>query len=171
MSSEDANFKGDSSNGKKERIDWDKKYLQVVKDQLADFTEQGLKPTFRGMYYTLVDLGILAKTEGNYSQLNKVSVRWRESGLISLDAFTDSTRAIIKGFYDDYLPHSEYVELGINHLENATEDYKIPIWYEQPHYIEIWLEKNAAVGFYKSIVEGLEIIVVPNRGHRQRCFH
>jgi hypothetical protein len=52
------------------------------------------------MYYTLVDLGILPKTEANYKQLNKVSVRWRERGLISLDASADYSRSIIKKFDD-----------------------------------------------------------------------
>lgn len=154
---------------KKERVNWDKKYLQVVIDQLVDFEQQGLKPTFRGMYYTLVELGILAKTEDNYKQLNKVSVRWRESRLILLDAFADSTRAIIENDFE-YESHQDYAYRGIYHLEHATEIYKIPLWYKQPNYLEVWLEKNAAVNFFQSIVEDLEVIVVPNRGHSSVAF-
>jgi hypothetical protein len=153
----------------KTRINWDKEYLPVVRDQLADLDQQGLKADFRGMYYTLVQLGILPKTQQSYQQLNKVSVRWRERGLIPLDAFTDSTRRIRKNDFE-YEPHEDYVYRGIYHLENATKKYEIPLWYGQPHYVEIWLEKNAAVNFFQSIVKDLEVIVVPNRGNSSVDF-
>jgi hypothetical protein len=48
-----------SKNNGKESIDWDGRYLKVVKEQLLDFERQGIKPSFRGMYYTLVDRGQL----------------------------------------------------------------------------------------------------------------
>ena len=159
-----------NGNAKKKRIDWDKKYLPVVIEQLADFERQGIKPTFRGMYYTLVDLGILPKTEANYSALNKASVRWRENHLIDMDSFDDTTRSIVKDFVDEYESHEDYVDWGIKYLKYAKLNYKIPLWYKQPHYVEIWLEKNAAVGTFKSIVKDLEVVVVPNRGHSSVAF-
>jgi hypothetical protein len=159
-----------NSNKKKKKINWDKQYLPTVREQLADFEVQGIKPTFRGMYYTLVDLGVLPKTEANYSALNKVSVRWRESGLISIDSFADSTRSIVKNFDDVYETLQDYVHRGTSHLEYADENYQVPLWYKQPHYVEIWLEKNAAVGTFESIVEDLQVVVVPNRGHSSVAF-
>jgi hypothetical protein len=169
--SDDNNSNGNGNgNNAKKRIDWDKKYLPTVIEQLADFERQGIKPTFRGMYYTLVDLGILPKTEANYSALNKASVRWREHHLIDFDSFADHTRSIVKNFDDEYESHEDYVNWGINYLKYAKLNYKIPLWYKQLHYVEIWLEKDAAVGTFESIVEGLEVVVVPNRGHSSIAF-
>lgn len=155
---------------KKNNINWDKEYLPIVQDQLKDFEQQGIKPTFRGMYYTLVDLGVLPKTEAKYGNLNKASVRWRENKLIPIDSFADHTRSIVKNFDDDYVSQEDYVYRGIRHLERAEKKYKIPLWFGQHDYVEIWLEKDAAVGTFESIVEGLEVIVVPNRGHSSVSF-
>ena len=46
-----------------------KQFLPTVKEQLDDFENQGIKPTFRGMYYTLVELGLLPKTQEMYRVL------------------------------------------------------------------------------------------------------
>ena len=43
--------------------DWNGLVLFEIKKQLGDFNEQGFLPTLRGMYYTLVDLGVIPKTE------------------------------------------------------------------------------------------------------------
>lgn len=152
--------------------DWDKEFLPVVKEQLEDFDSQGIKPTFRGMYYTLVELGLLAKTQEMYQALNKVSVRWREHRLIPMDCFADTIRHIIKDFDDVYETPQDYVGRGINHLEYAGEHYKIPRWHKQPHCVEIWLEKDAAVGTLDSIVKraGKDVVVTPNRGHGSLSF-
>jgi hypothetical protein len=122
------------------------------------------------MYYTLVDLGMLLKTEANYGALNKASVRWRECGPIPIDSFADHTGTIIKNFDDRYKSPKEFVRVGIGYLEDAENLYSIPLWYKQPHYVEIWLEKNAVVGTFESIVEDLEVVVVPNRGHSSVTF-
>jgi hypothetical protein len=155
---------------KKKNVNWDKQYLPTVREQLDDFKRQKFKPTFRGMYYTLVDLGILPKTEANYRALNKASVRWRESGLIPIDSFADHTRAIVKNFDDEYKTPKEFISARIYYLEDAERFYSIPLWYKQPHYVEIWLEKDAAVGTFESIVEDLQVVVIPNRGHSSVTF-
>ena len=155
---------------KKKNVNWDKQYLPTVKEQLVDFRRQRIKPTFRGMYYTLVDLGILPKTESNYRALNKASVRWRESGLIPIDSFADHTRAIVKNFDDEYKTPKEFISAGIDYLEDSERLYNVPLWYKQPHYVEIWLEKDAAVGTFESIVKDLDVIVAPNRGHGSVSF-
>src|SRR5215216_4104093 len=145
----DSNMNGDfpSKNNGKESIDWDGRYLKVVKEQLVDFERQGIKPTFRGMYYTLVDLGIFPKTEANYKSLNKVSVRWRERGLIPIDSFADRTRNIVKNFNDIYETPKQYVKRHFRYLEEADirkkdieefdfehDGYDVPLWFKQPNY-------------------------------------
>jgi hypothetical protein len=67
------------------------------------------------MYYTLVDLGMLAKTEANYGALNKAVVRWREKGLVTINCFADNTRRIVKEFDDEYESPENYIRRGIAH--------------------------------------------------------
>ena len=167
-----------TNNNNSDKVDWDDRYLEVVKEQLADFKRQGIKPSFRGMYYTLVDLGILPKTEANYKALNKVTVRWRERGLIPIDAFADYTRSIIKNFDDIYEPPEDYVERFFRYLREADirktdeedfdfkhDGYNVPLWYKQPNYVEIWIEKDAIKATFESIVQGLQVVVAPQHGH------
>ncbi len=169
---------GDKSSNNGDRINWDERYLKVVKEQLEDFKNQYIKPSFRGMYYTLVDLGILPKTQENYKQLNKASVRWRKEGLIPIDAFADYTRRIIKDFNDTYEAPEDYVDRIFGYLEEADirdsvkdefdfehAGYRVPLWYEQENYVEIWIEKDAMQATFQSIVDGVQVVVAPQHGN------
>ncbi|MGB7955143.1 MAG: hypothetical protein WCF23_14290, partial [Candidatus Nitrosopolaris sp.] len=42
--------------------------------------------------------------------------------------------------------------------------------HEQPHYVEIWVEKDAMAGTLDSILDRREIRIVPNRGWPSRTF-
>lgn len=150
--------------------DWNGHVLSEIKRQLEDFRSQGFPPTLRGMYYTLVDLGVIPKTEAAYHALSDHTSRWRENGTLARDCFSDHTRDIIQDFDDDYEIIEDYVDNGIRYLYLAKSEYTIPRWYGQSHYVEIWLEKDAAVETFRSIVKDRHVRVVPNRGHSSVAF-
>ena len=149
---------------------WNGQVLPKIKEQLEDFAEQGFLPTLRGMYYTLVDLGVIPKTEAGYHALSDHTSRWRENGILARDCFANHTRDTIRDFNDTYESVEEYIDRGIHHLEYTKENYSVPRWHKQPHYVEIWLEKDAAVETFISIVKIRQVIVVPNRGHSSVAF-
>jgi hypothetical protein len=57
-------------------------------------------------------------------------------------------------------------------IRNTPEDYTeyIPMWHNQPNYVEIWIEKNAMVGTFRSILEGYQVGIVPMKGFSSMSF-
>ena len=66
-----------------------------------------------------------------------------------------------------------YIGRGIRHINNAVNDYKIPRWYGQPHYVEVWVEKDAMAGTLDSIINiagKRQVRIVPTRGQESVTF-
>jgi hypothetical protein len=154
----------------KDIANWEGLVLPAVKEQLVDFDNQSIVPTLRGMYYTLVNLKVLPKTQAAYHSFSTATRRCRENGMLSINCFADHTRKVINDFNDRYETIDDYIYTGIYYLENSKHDYKVPRWYDQPNHIEIWLEKDAAVETFRSIVSGLDVYVAPNRGNSSVAF-
>jgi hypothetical protein len=150
--------------------DWKGHVLSEIKRQLDDFEDQSIVPTLRGMYYTLVDLGVIPKTEAAYHALSSHTSRWRETGILPIDCFADHTRDIIQDFEDDFESIEEFIERVIDYLGNIKDYYTIPRSHQQPNYVEVWLEKDSPVESIRSIVKDRHVRVVPNRGHSSVAF-
>jgi hypothetical protein len=150
--------------------DWKGLVLSKIREQLDDFNNQGIVPTLREMFYTLVELGVIPKTEAAYHALSSHTARWREDRTLPIDCFADRTRDVIKDFDDNYEPIEDYIDRPFYYLKNARRNYSIPRWHKQPYHVEVWLEKDAAVESIRSIVIGRDVMVVPNRGHSSVTF-
>lgn len=154
----------------KPSLDWNGLVLTEVRKQLEDVRRQGIEVTVRGMYYSLVAIGVLPNTQQIYKAFDAQTVKWRERGIIPIDAFEDDTRRISKGFDDEYKSPTDFVKRLTNYLRHAHKHYKIPRWYNQDNYVEIWLEKNAALRNIRSMVKDLDIIIAPNSGNSSVKF-
>jgi hypothetical protein len=150
--------------------DWKGQVLSKIREQLDDFINQGIVPTSREMLYTLVELGVIPKTEAAYHALSNHTARWREDGTLPIDCFADHTRDVIKDFDDDYESIEDYIDRPFFFLKDAHLSYSIPRWYKQPYHVEVWLEKDAPVESIRSIVKGRDVLVVPNRGFSSVAF-
>ena len=86
--------------------------------------------------------------------------------LLPIHSFSDETRGIIDHFIDEYKTPEEYIKEKLDFLDGLPNGYKklIPKWHNQEYHIELWSEKNAMVGTFKSILEGLDVRIVYNRG-------
>ena len=93
------------------------------------------------MYYTLLELRVLPKTEGAYHALSDHTARWRESNVLPRDCFADNTRDTIQDFDDYFESIDDYLGRGIYHLQYAKDNYSIPRWHNQSNYVEVWLRK------------------------------
>ena len=71
-----------------------------------------------------------------------------------------------------YLTPQALIDSRINRLQKTDEDYTdyIPRWYNQPKYVEVWLEKDAMVGTFQSILRGIEVRIVPMKGFASMSF-
>jgi hypothetical protein len=155
-----------------QNIDWKNKGIPVVSERLAEL--QGLrmgKPTVREIYYYLVSIRFIPNTKSMYNSFDHATVNARKIGSLPVNCFVDNSRRIID-IHDKYSSPEAYARYYIDKLKKLHLDYweQIPYWHEQPHYVEIWVEKDAMAGTLDSILDRREMRIVPNRGWPSRTF-
>src|SRR5437867_6340751 len=85
---------------------------------------------------------------------------------LPVDCFADETRGPHKDFNDQYETPEEHIKHKLDFLGDLPDTYNklIPKWHGQPFYVELWTEKNAMVGTFRSILKDLDVRIVYNRG-------
>lgn len=147
--------------------------MPAIRERLDVFNRQRIIPTLRAMFYALVSLQVIPNVESYYKTLSNYTARARENNELPINCFSDQSRHIIQDFDDEYVTIEDYIQRGISHLENAVYDYTkgIPRWHEQSHYVEVWIEKDALSGTFKSILENRQVKIVPIRGFSSVSFN
>src|SRR5262245_46103555 len=115
---------------------------------LAIVTEEEGQITIRHLFYRLVGLRIIEKTEQAYKSLCGHLSRWRRSGQIPWDAFADSTCWHIQEPTFDGIKDA---------LQRTREIYRRDLWATQPYYVEVWIEKDAIAGVIYDITESFGV--------------
>jgi hypothetical protein len=140
--------------------------IKKIKEELALYDAKKIWPPLRQMFYRLVAREALTNTNSMYKQLSAQTARARESGILPIDCFRDDSP--IADVDDEYLSPEQTVDNYLEMLQNLPENYTgLPRWYNQPDYVEIWIEKNAMVSEFESIIDeaGLEVRLVPHGGY------
>jgi len=123
--------------------------VQTVLDEYEDSV------TIRHLFYRLVGLGAIDKTEKAYSNLCARLAKWRRSGDVAWDSFVDGTR-----FY--------YGSKAFGSLEdalaNTAQTYRRNLWSEQKHFVEVWCEKDAIAGMVSSVADAFGVRTFICRG-------
>jgi hypothetical protein len=85
---------------------------------------------------------------------------------LPVDCFADETRGFVMDFNDEYKTPQELIKKELDFLGELPDKYSeiIPKWHNQPYYVELWTEKNAMVGTFRSILKDLDVRIVYNRG-------
>ncbi len=154
----------------KDKIDWRLVVDDHIIPALEWFEEQGITPTLRTLFYRLVSLQVIPNTKNSYKQLSKVLVKERKEGNIEWDAIADEGRLVLCNFNDVYESPEQYIQRGINHIKNADSRYKVPRWYKQKHYVELWIEKQALADTFESLLEDRQVRIVVNKGYAGWTF-
>ena len=99
-----------------------------------------------------------------FTRQTTVEARW--NGRLRIDCFADNARQVIGNFNEKYELPDEYLQHAIDFIKSAPEDYasSIPLWHNQSHYVEVWIEKDAMAGTLQSILRDRHVKIVPNRG-------
>jgi hypothetical protein len=133
---------------------------------LEELRRRGIKPTVRGMCYILESKGAIKKTPQEFINATRALGRARKNYQIPIDSFADNSRTIIKNFRDSYQTIYQKIDTAINYLKNLHITHKedLPRWYNQPKYVEVWIEKEAMADTLESILRDRNVVIVPNRG-------
>jgi hypothetical protein len=111
--------------------------------------------TVRHLFYRLVGLNVIEKTEKEYKLLCYHLARWRKDDLIPWDSFTDSTRwHICPPMFDGVA----------DALQRTRETYRRNLWTTQPYYVEVWVEKDAIAGVIAGVTRQFGVPLFVCRG-------
>ena len=122
--------------------------LYVINDEPGQIT-------IRHLFYRLVGLGAIAKSEREYKALGRHLMKWRRAGLVSWSAFADNTR----WYYGSQLFNDMDAA-----LQNTVTAYRRNLWASQPDYVELWCEKDAIAAILLSVADRFGVKVFPLRG-------
>jgi hypothetical protein len=111
--------------------------------------------TVRHLFYRLVGLHVIEKTESAYKGLCFHLSKWRRSQDIPWSAFTDNTRWHIRQGTFDSVQEA---------LENTVQNYRRNLWSTQPFYLETWCEKDSIAGLVAETANSFGVPVFVARG-------
>jgi hypothetical protein len=162
---------------RRKNVDWKNEFIPIIKYILAELACDDEKPSVRGMWYILVSRypNKIPNIPSMYSSYDKAITKARKGeygegkSRLEEDAFVDNVRHIID-IDDVYETARDYIQRGIYHIAEAHKRYTIPRWDKQCNYLEVWLEKDALVSMFRSILSNREVRIVPNRGWTSRTF-
>jgi hypothetical protein len=123
--------------------------IQAVIDE-----EEGTM-TIRHLFYRLVGLEVIEKTERAYKTLCGHLAKRRRSEAIPWDAFADSTRwHIAPPVFDN--PEDAW--------KRTVAGYRRDLWATQDYYIEVWIEKDAIAGVIADVTRSFGVPLFVCRG-------
>jgi hypothetical protein len=146
--------------------------IESVKVELENFASEGYRPTLRAMFYRLYSRGIIPNTPSAYDRLSKTTGEARVEGRLDMDCFIDNSRQVIEDFNETYWTPQQLIDARIGLLRRTEFDYidYVPRWYNQPHYVEVWIEKDAMAAVFQTILKGLDVRIVPMKGNVSWTF-
>jgi hypothetical protein len=151
--------------------------IKIVAEELQTLRGQGIAPTLRTMHYRLFSKQVIGNTKNEYTELSKQTARAREDGRLHINCFVDQGREVYGNGYEDdseLEDPEQYVDRAISVLEDLDDDYSemdIPRWYNQKHYLEIWIEKYALASTFIQLARGdVPVRIVPNKGYSSLTF-
>lgn len=90
--------------------------------------------TLRQLYYRLVAAGIIPNTQQSYKRVGNVINDARLAGLVDWNHLTDRTRNLQR--LSTWSTPSDMIA-------SAAYSYRLEVWQDQLHYLEVWVEKEA----------------------------
>jgi hypothetical protein len=105
---------------------------------------EGLSLTLRQLYYQFVARGLIANNQANYNKLGRVISEARLAGLFDWDYIVDRTRNL-----QSQSTWASPAEM----IAGAAKKYRTDVWAPQKRRVEVWIEKDAAIGVIERICD------------------
>lgn len=113
------------------------KIIEKVNAILAEYALDGMDLTVRQIFYQFVQRDWLQNTMRNYKNLAATIDDARLAGLIDWERIQDRTR---------FLRLDPTFSSPENGIESLIASYKEDLWLDQECHVEVWIEKDAALG-------------------------
>lgn len=135
--------------------------LAAVDDAIIEAVALEHPITLRGVFYRVVSMGAVEKTEHGYRLIGRQLLKLRRAGSIRYDWITDGTRWINKpDSYDDL----------DQMLEDAAASYRRAVWHDQTAEVQIYSEKDAISGVVLPVTRRWDVPLGIVRGYSSESF-
>lgn len=104
---------------------------------IKEYDGKGYELTLRQLYYQFVARGYVANNIKEYNRLGDIISDARLAGLVDWYSIVDRTRNVVKT--QTWTRPSQIIE-------GAMSSFTMDKWDKQPHYVEVWVEKDALKG-------------------------
>ena len=136
--------------------------IEAVCGAMHDLLSEEHPSTARHMFYRMVSLGYVDKTEAEYkSTIIRLLGRMRREGDLPYHWLSDNTRWQLK-------PDS-YGSLTVM-LKASREAYRRALWADQPTYVEVWCEKDAIASILYDVTAEWDVPLMVARGYSSLSF-
>ena len=134
-----------------------KAQIEALRQAIHQLLARDNPMTVRQVFYQLVSLGIIAKTEREYkSTVIRLLANMRRRGEIPFGWVADNTRWMRKPTTYSNLEEA---------LRRTAKLYRRAVWDDQDAYVEIWLEKEALAGVLYEVTERWDVPLMVTRGY------
>lgn len=116
----------------------------------------GYPLTVRQLYYKLVTTNDVKNNQDEYNRVARTLTEARYLGLISWDMLIDRTRTVF-----DYRTHSD----AASAIGSTADSFLLDKWADQPYRVEVWVEKDAAIGTILAACQEVQVPLVSTRGY------
>lgn len=135
-----------------------KKIIEQADAVLTKYWDDGngYPLTIRQLYYKLVTQNVLRNSKAEYARLIGIMKDARYYGLISWDMLIDRTRSI----FEDGTHADERAAIA-----DLEQRFLLDKWADQPTRVEVWIEKDAAIGTIWTVCHELQVPLASTRGY------
>jgi hypothetical protein len=131
--------------------------MEAIREAIIAVLRQHRPATVRQVFYQLVSMGAIAKTEAEYKQtVGRLLTDMRIERRIPFGWIADNTRWQRKPTTDSSLEAA---------LRRTAELYRRAVWDDQDAYVEIWLEKDALAGVLSEVTREYDVPLMVTRGY------
>jgi hypothetical protein len=123
---------------------------------IAGYQAQGFDLTLRQLYYQFVARDILPNKQTEYKRLGEILLEGRMAGLVDWLAIIDRTRNLA-----DLSHWNDPAQI----VQAVAEQFRVDLWATQPNRVEVWVEKDAAIGVVMGVCQQLDVPYFSCRGN------
>jgi hypothetical protein len=131
--------------------------MAEIRWAILDLLQADHPMTVRQVFYRLVSVGIIDKTEAEYKRtVCRLLTEMRLDGVIPFGWIADNTRWIRKPTTFGSVEQA---------LKRTAETYRRALWEAQDTYVEVWLEKEALAGVLVLETDPYDVPLMVTRGY------
>ncbi len=130
--------------------------INQANDIVREYWAQGYSLTLRQLYYQMVARALIPNNVRSYKRLGAILTDARLAGLVDWEAIEDRTRS---------LAGNSHWQTPQKIVETAVQSYQIDKWADQPHRVEVWVEKDALASVIAQACRPLDVDHFSCRGY------